>query len=348
MIEGDTDPQIIVYNVQTGMIAKKGLRESVYDIEWFGCSNKFVVVGSANIYIFSFDGEEIHEIKSNMVSLDRGRLSISPDDRYIAVAFDDTSTIIVYDADLIDLEEFTIGFSRNFLDIDFNPIACCGKYYFAVVGNLDQNKKLEVFEYDPENKISPIVYRDFGGTLASVVWSSNGKNIAVSGEASYLEVYKFNPQESALDYFFSYTFLDALGTTTKYIDWSACGRYFAIAGSLGHTETEDPINVEVAQVGYCITNCVVQNNRIANVKGSVCGVGIFGASCCNLIDKNYVCCYGVNFHESIHNKGMNGFLGYPSMWDNVSGNECCNSCCLGCSVASLLGGCQGVQEPCIE
>ena len=109
-------------------------------------------------------------------------------------------------------------------------------------------------------------------------------------------------------------------TGNKYLDWSPCGRYIVIHG------TGTTITTEVIKLGDCVTNCVVENNNIGDCTGGLCGIGMFGASCCNFMAKNVACCCGVNFSQSVFNKSLTGVTESAGSLRNlqVPGYCCCN------------------------
>jgi len=206
-------------------------------------------------------------------------------------------------------------------DIAFCPIACNKKYYIAVVGTRGPQApfpNIELFEFDGTNSVKSITTEVFDSDLFRVKWAPNGKYFAVFGTSGYVAIYKFNPTpdvsqgEEILTKVYTYS-LDGF-VTTGGIDWSPLGRYLIVGG--------DPVGVSnnfaVLEVGVVPTKCMIVDNKIANVTGGLCGIGIDGANSCNTIAQNI--CYecDLNFSRKILDVWYCGQVGIDQLHYNIS------------------------------
>jgi len=330
--------------------------DTFYDVRWFNKCHKFVVSGDSNsdrhLHVFFFDGKKIHLVKSEDLGENVIRhVAVSPDDCHIAVG-DEDGIIEIRNPDDLALSAFTTSTSDVAInDLDWNPIACCGRYYLAVagdVGDAPNDVNLEILEYDGASTLTTLTRVNFDPdstgleNLTSVRWSPRGKDLVVSGTGNTIGVYSFNPQSPTAKLTLAFTYTTTVGAAVpgskKYVDWSPCGRFIVIAGAEeseqggngGTQPVEFPIpncsNIEVIRVGDSVEKCVVEGNKIANVCGGLCGVGIIGGGLCNLIDKNVVCCAGVPYSWGVYAKHLDGLLGFAGALDNLYGNDCCVCC----------------------
>jgi len=295
--------------------------------KWFHCGRMLAVARSTNpdlaILLFE-DGELITTKNVSIPGVNGGyALDISPDDKYI---------IFAERANPINLHIIEVAFWRVVAVVpnvgaiaEFNPTVCCGKYYFAVNNG-------RFYEFDSANNTALLL--PVGMTnVGTPIWFPNGKYVVYKTFADgryQVFVDEFNPQvDPSPPLRLSFDISDCI------IDVSPCGRYVFAACKVDGEP--DVLRTEVIRIGDCVINCVVQNNRVANVKGGICGLGIFGASCCNLIDRNYAYGCGVNFHENVHLKSLGGLLEFPGLLDNISGDDCFRLCC----------SCTAVADPCL-
>ena len=77
-----------------------------------------------------------------------------------------------------------------------------------------------------------------------------------------------------------------------------------------------------------VHGCVVEDNKVANVAGGICGVGLIGAGSLNLFDKNLLSGTCVNAHASVFNtfydmKASNDFIKARPLDNLAFINICC-------------------------
>lgn len=311
---------------------------TAFDVKWFNKCTKFVVSGDPFLDVFYFDGKMIHLVNTAEQEQIEGRVAISPDDCHIAVG-DVDGDIEIYNPDDLKLSDFiTFTAGTAVRDLDWNPVACCSSYYLAVVGdtgNVQNDLNIEIFEFD-DVSLTRLAKAKADADLTSIRWSPRGKEFVVTGTNQTVTVYSFDPQSpNVITEKFTYQTvvgLNKLGSS-KHVDWSPCGRFIVIAGDdsgLDNPVTEADQNIEIIRVGDSVEKCVVENNKIANVCGGICGIGIFGGGFCNLIDKNVVCCSGVPYSWGVYGKYLGGLLGFAGALDNLYGNDCCVCCECGC------------------
>ncbi|MFC1841945.1 hypothetical protein ACFLYA_02655 [Candidatus Dependentiae bacterium] len=371
---------------------RKEIDNTIIAVKWsHDCRNivllTFGEVQNAILAYYTFDGSKLYQKQSvDIAAANNHRLlAFSPDDKFVAYATGESdSTIYIpppipyilhiakfidkggvfqlsppisYDSPIAPPDEPSTFLMRA----DWNPIACCEKYYLAICGYGPVT--LEILEYDAKNNVLTSIYTGNPADIVSdVKWSPNGKYLAVVGKQTGfirnlteddVSIYKFNPAAAPMNRLERYAyFTPHVGPTDPIIlpfdlnnirklDWSSCGKYLGIAGDKGGSPER---NIEIWEVGDSIVKCIVQNNKIANVCGGLCGVGIMGGGACNLIDKNVVCCSCVPFSAGVFDKNTTGFLGLapeysqgsgeflkrayvlPGALANIPGMDCC--CCM--------------------
>jgi len=219
---------------------------------------------------------------------------------------------------------------------DWNPIACCEKYYLAVVGNYIESVpragEFEIFEYNAKTNTLQRMYNEAvnPGYASAVKWAPNGKglvftDILFGADTEQVRRYEFDPEETpVVDNLETYDL--ALTGTDLFVDWQECAKHIVVVG-----ENADP-NVEILEVGDSVTKNVVENNKIANVCGGICGIGIIGGGGCNLIDQNVLFGSGVNASAGVFNtyydfKFTNTTFKSKALDNLAFGNFCCDVCC---------------------
>jgi len=323
--------------------------DQLTDITWFNKSLSFIATGTVREYKFIFEDEAIHLLKyQNDELADQGvrSVAVTPDDCFVAKAVQSKGTlgnIVVYDSDDLSRIVSTVastGLAVN--DIDWNPIACCARRYLAAVGETDGTSNIEIFEFEGTT-IGSIETAEFDRVLHSIKWSPRGKDFLVTSTDHNVGVFTFDPSAAAgsrVTEVFSYA--TAIGNDTAqspiYADWSPCGNYIVIAGATGTVEATS-YNVEVIKVGETVENNVVEGCRIANICGGLCGLGIWGCGCKNLIDDNVVCCSGVPYSSGVYARYLGGLLGTAGYLENLYGNDYCVCCPCVCEARVCDCGC---------
>jgi len=305
--------------------------------KWFHCGRMLAAakvstgtVTDPDLTVLVLEGDKLITIKDVAIPGVNGgyALDISPDDKYIIFA-DRESPINLH---IIEVASWTVAAvlpSAGAAVAVFNPVVCCGKYYFALNSG-------RFYEFDPASKTISLL--SYGMTnVGTPIWFPNGKYVVYKTFAdgqNQVFVDEFNPEENpspVLKLSYSITRDDVVIV----IDVSPCGRYVFIAYKEdGEEEDPDILSTEVISVGKTVAQCVVENTRVANVKGGMCGIGIIGGGSCNLIDANLL--YGNCINAS---KGVfNTFCDYryanthhkPQPLENLSfSNLACSSqtCC---------------------
>jgi len=92
----------------------------------------------------------------------------------------------------------------------------------------------------------------------------------------------------------------------------------------GQGTSGDDLNI--IEVGDCVTGCVVEGNNIACCTGDTCGMGIFGATYANLINENVACCNGINLSQGVFNRSLKDVADVPRSVRNLQ-----EGCCCGCN-----------------
>jgi len=309
------------------------------DVKWFHCGRTLAVTRAAGqeddpeLSVFYFDGDELILIKDVSIPGVDGAftIAISPDDKYIAVGDSAGDLYIIEVASWTVVEGPITGAGTL---IDFNPVACCGKYYIASSGPPpNSHYPLFIYEFDSNAKHLRLItsLESTFAPLSDLEWLPDGKSLAVAGATSSpgVYVYKFNPQTKSLSLALSYDGASLGPATANRIAISPCIRYMIISG-----DEENEVDTEFVALGYSVNKCVVENCRVANVKGGLCGIGIIGGGACNLIDANLLYGSCVNASEGV----FNTFCDYryantshkPQPLENLSfSNLACNgeTCC---------------------
>jgi len=308
----------------------------------------------AKLVYLTFDGKSLTTLQSTDLADDNSSkaLAITADDKLLAYGVNNhSSNPEVYEIRvgrfvpffgvtekkssllLSGGEEFVWG-------ADWNPIACCEKYYLAVVESSPDESdgssgRLVIFEYNAHdntlNRIH-IVSDSSVSNFYDVKWSPRGKELVVTSEVMSsgfdTAVYEFDPTPNSGGLTpTNLTHLTDFDNGPKYVDWSPCSKYLVLAGGVDESE-ESGANIAVVEVGECIENCVVENNKVANISGGLCGIGIIGAGCCNLIDQNKLSGSCVNASAGVFNtfysmKTANDFLKARPLDNLAFVNICC-------------------------
>ncbi|MFC1842114.1 NosD domain-containing protein [Candidatus Dependentiae bacterium] len=297
----------------------------------------FDVTEEAKLVNFTFDGANLNLVENRVVDVTNSSkaLALTPDDNGLVYGLSEKINTLniasfakFYGTVDVLADNLTSGTSVK--NADWNPIASRDKYYLAVVGYAGSPaQNLEVFEYNYiNNALTSLTVEDIDADLTDVKWAPDGKSLVVTGTT--LIKYDFDPSLSASSVL---TYVDYIPTPRisgdKWLDWSPCGRFIVMAGDIQQLYST---NIEVISAGICVMNCVVQNNKVANVSGGLCAIGIMAPGCCNLIDKNLLSGNGVNASEGVFNtfydmKVSNMFI-KPRPLDNLAFEGfCCTSFC---------------------
>ncbi|MFC1842112.1 hypothetical protein ACFLYU_00430 [Candidatus Dependentiae bacterium] len=291
---------------------------------------------SAKLVRLSFDGTKLVLAERKLLgdTNDLIILDVAPDDKF--VMYGDKSTSMIHIAKTIPLTglaSVSIG-GAGIAKAKWNPIACCEKYCIVATGTDDLPR---VYEYQASEDTLTEIFAGNDANLTAVNWSPDGKTLLTSRAGSN-KLYAFNPSLSpVLTPLTNFEFQDGLNVAT-FNGWSSCGKFVAIAG-LATVEAEDTGQVEIVQLATTVNKCVVEKNKIANVCGGFCGIGIFGGGCCNLIDANMVCCSGVPYSEGVYARHRYNLMGFPGLLDNLYANEGCAGCPCSCIPAICECGC---------
>jgi len=298
---------------------------------WANCSNRIILSGrratvaanGTSYYVLAFNGSSLNLLRT-VGYLETGGATytdfdISPDDKFIAAAIEENTEYFT----ISDLNNFVpaIGSQQFGDDPRFNPTICCGKYYIASL--LSRTSTLFISHFDSVAKtltlVTTFVAPD-GKLINDYKWHPTGKYLAVEYDdeaGNVVAIFRFNPQgPTYLEELYEYTPTRIFLGGAVWIDWSPCGNYLVIYGDKNDS---DPFaDTEIIELGNCVKCCVADHNKIANVNGGMCGIGIFGASCCNGITRNVGYGNCVNFSQGIYNKYCNGLSGPHSLLGNWS------------------------------
>lgn len=269
--------------------------------------------------------------------------AITPDEKFIAFPS------LIFSSETTDVHIFNWRFFSPFLDPAFlgaeadgevsalgdtinsaawNPIACGSLYYLVVVGSKKTPKgdpNIEVFRFDNTDPglptLTSIAKAQFDvNPLLRVKWAPNGKHFAVFGDNGSVAIFAFNPSSGTIlteVYAFTLGFQVSAGG----LDWSPSGRYITLGGTPdtfdGKTPPEAP-DFAILEVANVPTRCVIDRNKIANVTGGLCGIGIEGSSSCNGIMRNISYENDLNFSRFVLNVWYDGLLGIDQFHYNVS------------------------------
>jgi len=349
-----------VRDMRIGTIVPYAVPDEITDVAWFNKSLSFVATGTMEDYKFILENQSIHLLKkqANEQIETPKAVAVSPDDCFFAKAYLDGSDSIikVYDSeDLTVVAQVTIP-DVDVHAIDWNPIACCSIRYIAVSGTFSEGTAAAsgyaaVILFDGVDGLYPIASTTFDVATSnntnaySIKWSPRGKDFLVTyvgdnvADEHYVSVYTFDPSDSPILAVASgYPYQTLIGSNEEgsaiYADWGPCGVYIVIAGALG-TNTAADQNIEIIKTGETVNKCVVEGNRIANVCGGLCGLGIWGAGCCNLIDNNVVCCSGVPYTSGVYARHLGGLLGEAGYLENLYGNDYCVCCPCDCTLPAM-------------
>jgi len=331
----DVDPngrEIIVFDVDTltqssldnSQLIDDGNQHSFTDVAWFHHSHKFAAVAKydngADLHVFNFDPvtKVITDVKrvevvDSTIGNEKLVVAISPDDKFISVGSFDGTVEIYHSVDLEEVAIIDTLVAAQVNSLDWNPVACCGRYYLVIGGDFI----LQVWDWrynsDPVELAGPSTFEK---NALTVKWHPTGKYFIVSGgsdetqDSAFVEFYTFNPQ-ALTD---QYELLVAKGAgfnlaNATYVDWSPCAKYFIAAGTSSEVSENLNINMQVFEVGYGVTKCLVDHNKVANCSSDLCSIGFFGATGCNCFTRNvgYENC--INFSEGIYNVFYNGLAG---------------------------------------
>jgi len=320
-----------------------------YDYTYLNVS---LAAEKAKLVYLTFDGKNLTTIQTTELGdLNSSKaLAITADDKLLAYGVNDQDNIIKVGKFVPFFGVFEKAFSQlpNGIFVwgaDWNPIVCCENYYLAVAsgsdGQLVDFGQLDIFEYNPLEKPFVSIYtvtQPESTDFYDVQWSPRGKELVVTSENFFVDslisdtfdtlLYSFDPTVglTVLD-LQKFGYLTNFDGGPKYVDWSPCSKYLVLAGEPGGQAGEE-VNVTVVKVGDCVENNVVENNKVANISGGLCGIGIIGAGCCNLIDQNKLSGSCVNASAGVFNtfysmKTANDFLKARPLDNLAFVNICC-------------------------
>ena len=295
-----------------------GQQETFLSVDWLHWGRTLIIGRDFNAGVtiekYLFNGvDAVTLLKSNNINgVSGSKIDISPDDKYIALS-NGGLFLYVFDVQTLNLLQTALLQEFSTSDISFNQVACCGRYYIATgVG---------IYEFNAQISVLTSLQVFFDQNLENVIWSPDGKSVAFAFK-DRVDIHAFNPQSSpviSVNPVLTHNFSSIIDQTE--IDWCLCGKYLAVAGVTGR----DSSDVEILQVGNAVAQCVVQKNRIANVKGGLCGIGIIGSGCCNMIDANHLYGSCVNASEGVFNTFCDyryGNTGHkPQPLENLSFNN---------------------------
>ena len=269
---------------------------------------------SSRVFKYFFDGVVSNPLveRESLVFTAQDELvaRFSPDDKYVLVtAYNGTTGDV---SRLYRNTEFGLQWIKEidntnnvlYQDIAWCSVACCGKYYFALVGNVGVNAYLELFEFDVDsNNTSLLQPIPFGAdSLYGVEWAPNGKKLAAMASAR-IKVYDVDlnkayetPPANPLTALQDLTYTGITFSDANVLVWSKSGKYLMIGGVSGETS-----NFVMYKVADTVERCVVENTKIANVLGGLCGIGIIGSGAWNLIDQNVLFGSCINASTGIYN-----------------------------------------------
>ena len=302
-----TGARILIFDVSkfpdNTPVDTAAINDSVYGIRWFNNCRKFVTsnpIGADEfIRIYSFD-EESGTISLLQSSADivnsRGSVDVSFDDKFIVSRGADGVRIIDPN-DLTVLAGPVAGSTDG--RVYFNPVFCCGVYYLVVVSN--NNNRIQIVKFDSVTNTLTSLQIINGSDIDDARWSPDGRYLSVS-EDNLLKIYEFNPENSSSPIGSSPILTydpSPVGTTALLNIWSPCGRYVSLVG-----DESGGVDAEILQVGDTVTGCLIDDNRVVNCSGGLCGVGILGGTYCNGIFRNITFRNNVNFSKGIFNKSI--------------------------------------------
>jgi len=205
-------------------------------------------------------------------------------------------------------------------DVAWNPIACNGRYYLVAVGTRgisDPYPNIELLGFDGVGMLGVIETDDFNDVLTRVKWSPNGKYFLVYGTSGSAAIYSFDPDADGdgdkIIKVYSYSLgYEALAGG---VDWSPSGKYAVMGASIDEPTAPD---FAILDVAHAPTNCMIVGNKIANVTGGLCGIGIEGSNACNAIAQNM--CYecDLSFSRKMLDVWYCGLVGINEGHYNVS------------------------------
>ena len=250
--------------------------------------------------------------------------AISPDEKFLAFGNDndnDPAKLYVYNWSFLppfmETEVIDSGFETSIgviRDLAFAPIGCCGEYSLVVVGDKDNTTgNIQVINIKNGSPVAGTAI-DFGADILRVKFSPNGKYFAVLGQNGTLGIYKADPISGNPTLVGSYSLGYAIGSGG--IDWSPSGRYVTLGGKF-ESDVEAP-DFAILEVATVPTKNVIVNNKIANVYGGICQIGIEGASCSNGIMKNIVYKACVPYSKSVLNVWYDGLVGIDQNHINLA------------------------------
>ena len=324
VMSGNGNSGLLIYDVKTLQPIVSIPGTGVVSATWFNCSNKIVVSSAEGIRIYFFNGKAV--TLSGTIALTNSNVSVTPDDKYLFINPINNASWFVYDLNnLSQVGSLVTGCTSPVM----NPVVCCGTYYVAGIeflGAAEPGSSVRVFAFDGEQgTLTPIVTLALGAVrVQPCSWHPSGKYLAVPtnniGGVGSVEILQFDPQVGTLTPFYSYTptrvVPSASTFTSLFVDWSPCGDKIVIYGNPA-TPGTDP-DLEVVELGACVSCCVVDSNKVANSSGGQCAIGIFGTSCCNGITRNVAYGNCVNFSQGVYNKYCNGLSGSHTLLGNWS------------------------------
>ena len=323
------DPDDVVNEFFTELAAKN-MGKSVNSLAWHH-EGRYLAIGTSynstyEIEVWGFENETLgsSEIAKKSVTGSILDIAFSPDGNYIAAITANKLYIYEFnplsDANSYFLIQkvaqtsFDIGYLKS---VDWSPIACGSKYFLAVSGEDSSNKNIQIFSYDGNTTLTSFESAYSLSTTAhisEIKWSPNGRYVLTTGfnATEEVEIFQFDASASSGSRLSSKDTANYSTVQSYSAKWSPSGKYVI---SVGASTTDNLIIYKVSNVP---TKCVIKGCEIMNCEGGLCGIGIEGASCRNLIIRNVGYENGINFSYGVYNTFYGGLNGSPSNIDNVS------------------------------
>jgi len=324
------DPNDVVSEFFT-LLEDKGLGASVNSVAWHP-EGRYIAIGLSTgatneLQIWGFENDLMgaSAIATKTSSSNILDVAFSPDGKLIAVIT--ASAIKIYRFNSLKETVLTLKvtdsgtelYGGSLKSVDWSPIACNGKYFLLVSGTASGSKNIQVLSYDGATTLTSFETKaslSASSTINEAKWSPNGKYVLTGGNSSGgndTEIFNFDASAASDSRLTTAGTGNLPGGPVNSVAWSPSGRHTLIAGS----DTSGD-SVEIFKSSNVPSKCVVKMCEIMNCEGGLCGIGIEGASCRNLIIRNIGYENNVNFSYGVYNTFYGGLNGSPSNIDNVS------------------------------